>query len=135
MVLSRYWPGQVRPVPLPVRVRGERAAPPPALRSGGDEPAHGVEGPRTAASGDRIGGDDEERAILEQVKALESRGFQYEGAEASFELLVLRSQPNYRSPFELVDFMVVIEKRRRSSTLESGEGMRGLMGFGASTTR
>ena len=63
------------------------------------------------------------RAILEQVKALESRGFQYEGAEASFELLVLRSQPKYRSPFELVDFMVVIEKRRRSSTLESGEGM------------
>ncbi len=63
------------------------------------------------------------RAILEQVKALESRGFQYEGAEASFELLVLRSQPKYRSPFELVDFMVVIEKRRRAPTLESGEGM------------
>ena len=63
------------------------------------------------------------RAILEQVKELESRGFQYEGAEASFELLVRRSQPKYRSPFELVDFMVVIEKRRRAPTLESGEGM------------
>ncbi len=56
---------------------------------------------------------DEARRILEQVKLLESRGFQYEEAEASFELLVRRAQPDHRSPFELVDFMVVIEGRRR----------------------
>ncbi|MDD4858923.1 MAG: alpha-isopropylmalate synthase regulatory domain-containing protein, partial [Dehalococcoidales bacterium] len=52
----------------------------------------------------------------EQVKLLESRGFQYDNAEASFELLVRRVQPDYKAPFELVDFMVVIEKRRRPAT-------------------
>ncbi len=61
------------------------------------------------------------KAILEQVKELESRGFQYDGAEASFELLLRRARPDYRSPFELVDFMVVVEKRRRPPTAGEGE--------------
>ncbi|MBE0415241.1 MAG: citramalate synthase [Dehalococcoidia bacterium] len=65
--------------------------------------------------------DEEARAILERVKFMESRGFQYDGAEASFELLIRRSQPDYHPPFELVDFMVVVEKRRRPSTMESEE--------------
>jgi 2-isopropylmalate synthase len=64
---------------------------------------------------------DEARAILEKVKLLESRGFQYDGAEASFDLLVRRSQPKYRAPFELVDFMVVVEKRRRPATAANEE--------------
>ncbi|MFC1905237.1 citramalate synthase [Chloroflexota bacterium] len=55
------------------------------------------------------------RQILEQIKQLESRGFQYESANASFELLLYRSQPDYKSPFELVDFMVVVERHRRPS--------------------
>ncbi len=54
------------------------------------------------------------RAVLEQIKALEKQGFQYEGAEASFELLVRRTAPGYQPPFELVDFMVVVEKHRRT---------------------
>ena len=54
--------------------------------------------------------------ILELVKERENHGFQYEGAEASFRLLVQRTLPDYRPPFELVDFMVVIEKRRRPGT-------------------
>jgi 2-isopropylmalate synthase len=54
------------------------------------------------------------RTVLEQIKALEKQGFQYEGAEASFELLLKRTDPDYRSPFELVDFMVVVEKHRRT---------------------
>jgi len=53
------------------------------------------------------------RQILEQIKLLESRGFQYEDADASFELLLHRSQPEYKSPFELIDFMVVVERLRR----------------------
>ena len=61
------------------------------------------------------------RAILERVKSMESRGFQYDGAEASFELLIRRAQPDYHPPFELVDFMVVVEKRRRPSTMEKEE--------------
>jgi 2-isopropylmalate synthase len=54
------------------------------------------------------------KAILEQIKTLEKQGFQYEGAEASFELLIRRTQPDYQAPFELVDFMVVVEKHRRA---------------------
>jgi len=65
----------------------------------------------------------EAQKLLEQVKLLESRGFQYDNAEASFELLVHRAKPDYRPPFELVDFMVVVEKRRRLPTRESLEEM------------
>ncbi len=59
--------------------------------------------------------------LLNQVKLLESRGFQYEGAEASFELLLRRAQPDYQPPFELVDFMVVVEKHRRPTSAGGGE--------------
>lgn len=51
--------------------------------------------------------------VLRQVKLLEKQGFQYDVAEASFDLLLRRAQPDYKAPFELVDFMVVVEKRRR----------------------
>ncbi|MDY6834590.1 MAG: citramalate synthase [Chloroflexota bacterium] len=61
------------------------------------------------------------RQILNQIKFLESMGFQYEGADASFELLVRRANPDYRPPFELVDFMVVVEKRRRLPTIGSSK--------------
>jgi 2-isopropylmalate synthase len=54
--------------------------------------------------------------VLEQIKLLEKQGFQYDVAEASFDLLLRRAQPDYRPPFELVDFMVVVEKRRRLPT-------------------
>jgi len=65
----------------------------------------------------------EAQKLLEQVKLLESRGFQYDNAEASFELLVRRARPDYQPPFELVDFMVVVEKRRRSPTGSGPEEM------------
>jgi 2-isopropylmalate synthase len=52
-----------------------------------------------------------ERAVLEEVKQRESRGFQYEAAEGSFELLIRRMNPDYRPPFELLDALVVIEQR------------------------
>ncbi|MDD2252344.1 MAG: citramalate synthase, partial [Dehalococcoidales bacterium] len=58
----------------------------------------------------------EARKLVEQVKSLESRGFQYENAEASFDLLLHRGVPGYQPPFELVDFMVLVEKRRRQSS-------------------
>jgi len=56
------------------------------------------------------------RQVLEQIKLLESRGFQYEGADASFELLLHRAQPGYEPPFELIDFMVLVERHRRPSS-------------------
>jgi 2-isopropylmalate synthase len=63
----------------------------------------------------------EAQKVSERIKALESQGFQYDGAEASFELLLHRAQPGYKPPFELVDFMVVVEKRRRPP--QAGEGL------------
>lgn len=66
---------------------------------------------------------EEAQTLLNQVKLLESRGFQYENAEASFELLAHRASPGYQLPFELVDFMVVIEKRRRPPTQKNPEEM------------
>jgi len=54
--------------------------------------------------------------VLEQIKLLEKQGFQYDVAEASFDLLLRRAQPDYQLPFELVDFIIVVEKRRRPPT-------------------
>lgn len=59
--------------------------------------------------------------VLEQIKLMESRGFQYEDADASFELLLHRTQPGYEAPFELIDFMVVVEKHRRPSSEDESE--------------
>jgi len=53
------------------------------------------------------------RAILQQVKKMESEGFYFETAEASFALLILRSQKKYQAPFEVLDYSVV--------NLKSGE--------------
>jgi len=58
-------------------------------------------------------GDTEIEKVLNQIKSLEKQGFQYDSAEASFDLLLRRVQPDYQPPFELVDFLVVMEKRRR----------------------
>ncbi|MEN6480259.1 MAG: citramalate synthase [Anaerolineales bacterium] len=54
-------------------------------------------------------------ALAQQVKDRESLGYQYEGAEGSFELLVRRGEPDYYPPFEVLDFWVLVEKRLASS--------------------
>ena len=59
--------------------------------------------------------DADARRIVQHVKDQESKGFSYEGANASFDLVLRRALPNYEAPYDLVDFMVVIENRRRSS--------------------
>jgi 2-isopropylmalate synthase len=58
-----------------------------------------------------------EGEILLRIKELENRGFQFEAAEGSFEMLIRRASPDYRPPFELEDFTVIVEKR-------GGEGVR-----------
>jgi 2-isopropylmalate synthase len=65
----------------------------------------------------------EAQKLLDQVKTLESLGFQYDQAEASFELLIRRARPDYQSPFKLVDFMLVVEKRRRPPSHASIDDM------------
>jgi 2-isopropylmalate synthase len=59
--------------------------------------------------------------LLDLVKKQESLGFQYDQAEASFELLIRRAQTDYQPPFKLVDFMLVVEKRRRPSRVSNDD--------------
>ena len=66
-------------------------------------------------------GGEEARRLLEQVKLAESQGYQYEGAEASFELLARRSQPGYEPPFELKDFLVVVRRHSEPERGAAGE--------------
>ena len=63
----------------------------------------------------------EAQKALEKVKLLESRGFQYDNAEASFELLLKKASAGYQAPFELVDFLIVVESRRRQPTRRGPE--------------
>ena len=64
---------------------------------------------------------EEARELLERVKAKEAEGYQYEGAEASFELLARRSRPGYEPPFELKDFLVVVRRHSEPERGEAGE--------------
>lgn len=49
--------------------------------------------------------------ILDTIKDLENRGYQFEGAEASFELLMKRALGTHRKFFSLIGFRVIDEKR------------------------
>ena len=50
--------------------------------------------------------------ILSRLKEMEHAGYQFEGAEASFDLLVRKSIGLYRPRFELEGFRVIVEKDR-----------------------
>lgn len=67
---------------------------------------------------------EEARALTEQIKEKESHGYQYEGADASLEMLVRRSLPGYKAPFHMDDFWVVL---RRSQQAPSNDGQRSEM--------
>jgi 2-isopropylmalate synthase len=56
---------------------------------------------------------DEELAakILERVKELEHRGFQFEAADGSFELLIRKQAGEYEPLFRLESWRVLVEKR------------------------
>jgi 2-isopropylmalate synthase len=49
--------------------------------------------------------------VLNEVKELEARGFSFEAAEASVLLMLKRQKADYRPPFELIDFSVIVEHR------------------------
>jgi 2-isopropylmalate synthase len=50
--------------------------------------------------------------VLEDLKRLEDEGYQFEGAEGSFELLMKKALGKYRSLFDLEGFRVTVEKRK-----------------------
>jgi len=48
--------------------------------------------------------------ILEKLKEMEHEGYQYEGAESSFELIIMKILGKYKSFFELGEFKVIINE-------------------------
>ena len=65
---------------------------------------------RAARSGLELG-EAEARRAVESVKEREHRGYSYEAADASFELLIRKETGNYEPLFTLESFRVVTEKR------------------------
>ncbi|HET7726149.1 MAG TPA: citramalate synthase, partial [Candidatus Limnocylindrales bacterium] len=51
------------------------------------------------------------RELSRLIKQLEADGLAFEGAEASFELLVRRHAADYAAPFRIVDYTVLVEQR------------------------
>jgi len=60
-----------------------------------------------------IGKDTEKsKKILKVLQDLESKGYHFEAAEASLEILIKRVMKKFKDFFELEDFRVIIEKRK-----------------------
>ena len=51
------------------------------------------------------------RELSKVIKRLEHEGLAFEGAEASFELLIRRHSPGYTAPFRVLDYTVLVEQR------------------------
>lgn len=50
--------------------------------------------------------------VLSKIKSMEAKGFSFEAAEASVVLLLARQAPEYKPPFELIDFSATVENRQ-----------------------
>jgi 2-isopropylmalate synthase len=66
---------------------------------------------RAEQLGHRLEGVVDPRVLSTLVKRLESEGLSFEGAEASFELLIRRHQEGYLPPFRIVDYTCLVEQR------------------------
>jgi len=55
--------------------------------------------------------------VLRAVKQLELEGYQFEGADASLELLIKKAMGQRRSCFDLKGFRVIVEKREDDTIL------------------
>ena len=51
------------------------------------------------------------RELSQLIKQLEADGLAFEGAEASFELLIRRHAADYAAPFRVVDYTCLVEQR------------------------
>jgi 2-isopropylmalate synthase len=66
---------------------------------------------RAEQLGHQLDGVVEPAVLSSLIKRLESEGLSFEGAEASFELLIRRHQADYRAPFRIVDYTCLVDKR------------------------
>jgi 2-isopropylmalate synthase len=53
---------------------------------------------------------EETKRIMKRLKELEHKGYQFEGAEGSIELLVLKELGKFRPSFELIEYKVMIDE-------------------------
>ena len=53
----------------------------------------------------------ETKEVLQQIAHLEKQGYSFEGAEASFELLLRKAVGTYRKLFDFKSFRVIVERR------------------------
>jgi 2-isopropylmalate synthase len=60
-----------------------------------------------------VGDSEKSSILLEKLKNLENKGYTFEGADASFELLIKKTTGEYVEPFEFLGFRVIVEKRDR----------------------
>ena len=66
---------------------------------------------RAEQLGHQLEGVVDPKVLSDLVKQLESEGLAFEGAEASFELLIRRHQTGYVAPFRIVDYTCLVEQR------------------------
>ncbi len=66
---------------------------------------------RAEQLGHQLEGVVDPKVLSDLVKKLESEGLAFEGAEASFELLIRRHQADYVAPFRIVDYTCLVEQR------------------------
>jgi 2-isopropylmalate synthase len=66
---------------------------------------------RAEQLGHQLDGVVDPKVLSQLVKQLESEGLAFEGAEASFELLIRRHQADYVAPFRIVDYTCLVEQR------------------------
>jgi 2-isopropylmalate synthase len=66
---------------------------------------------RAEQLGHRLDGVVDPKVLSQLVKKLEADGLSFEGAEASFELLIRRHQAGYEPPFRILDYTCLVEQR------------------------
>ncbi|MBA2719369.1 MAG: citramalate synthase [Chloroflexi bacterium] len=66
---------------------------------------------RAEQLGHQLEGVIDPKVLSDLIKQLESEGLAFEGAEASFELLIRRHQSDYRAPFTILDYTCLVEQR------------------------
>lgn len=59
------------------------------------------------------------KKIVDEVKDLEAKGYEFEGAEASFEILMRRALKTYKPFFRLKEFRVIDEKTEKGPRAEA----------------
>jgi 2-isopropylmalate synthase len=71
---------------------------------------------RAEQLGHELDGVIDPRELSQLIKELEAEGASFEGADASFELLIHRLRPGYAAPFKVRAFTVLVEQRNGAET-------------------